>query len=148
MDINDFGLDSDYFGYGGGNYRQMPKSNTSFMNFTIEDTEEYKRALRRYNSTMEDLVTDAEKAAETERFQNEVRALRINLGGSRVVTGLQTFNDILKKLGVQPPRTTNANTQITSSSPTPQPRRFPWALVITSVVVLGGAAFAIYKLRK
>ena len=146
MDINGFGLDSEYFGFGG--YKQLPNSNTSFMNFTFEESVEYKTALNKHNSIMEDLVTDADKKAETDRFEKEVRALRLTLGGNKVVAGLQKFGDILNKLGYQP-KTADSTTVIQSNTPPPSTeKKFPWVWVITGVVVLGGAAFAIYKLKK
>ena len=97
---------------------------------------------------MEDLVTDADKKAETDRFEKEVRALRLTLGGNKVVAGLQKFGDILNKLGYQP-KTADSTTVIQSNTPPPSTeKKFPWVWVITGVVVLGGAAFAIYKLKK
>jgi hypothetical protein len=148
MDINDFGIEQEYFGFG-DNYRQLPKSNTSFLNFSVEQTPEYQTALRRHQSTMEDLTSDADKKAEVERFEKEVRQLRVARGGQAVTTGLQTFSNILSQLGYKAP-TTASTTQVNtnqSGQNVPQ-KKFPWALVIGGVVVLGGVVFAIYKFRK
>lgn len=151
MDINDFGFEQDYFGLNGvrgGRYRQLQKSNTSFLNFTIEETPEYQTALRRHQSVMEDLITAADKKAEVDRFEREIRNLRVSRGVSAVGTGLQTFNNVMAQLGFRPTTTptTGSTTQIVGNQA--QPRRFPWGLVIGGVVVLGLGVFAIYKFRK
>ncbi len=151
MDINDFGIEQEYFGFG-DNYRQLPKSNTSFMNFTIESTPEYQAALRRHQSTMEDLITDADKKAEVSRFESEVRQLRLARGGQAVQTGLQKFSDVLSQLGYKLPTVdsnTNVNNQGNNKPPADKKGQdFPWVWVIGGVVVLGGVIFAIYKFRK
>ena len=145
MDINDFGIEQEYFGFS-NNYRQLPKSNTSFMNFSIEETPEYQRALRKHQSAMEDLITDADKKAEVDRFEKEVRQLRLQRGGEALQTGLTTFGNILNQLGYKAASTTQVNTN--QGGQTPPPKKFPWALVIGGVVVLGGVIFAIYKFRR
>jgi len=151
MDINDFGIEQEYFGFNSG-YRQLAKSNTSFMNFSFEETPEYQAALRRHNSTMEDLVTDADKKAEVDRFEKEVRSLRLGRGGEALQTGLQTFSSALSQLGFKVPSVdsnTNVNNQGNNRPPAQTNKKdFPWVLVIGGVVVLGGVIFAIYKFRK
>jgi hypothetical protein len=148
MDINDFGFEQEYFGVSGGGYRQLQKSNTSFLNFNFEETPEYQRALRKHQSVMEDLITDADKKAEVDRFENEVRNMRVSRGLSAVGTGLQTFNNVMAQLGFRPTTTptTGSTTQIVGNQP--PPRRFPWGLVIGGVLVVGLGVFAIYKFRK
>ena len=151
MDINDFGFEQEYFGLNGvrgGRYRQLQKSNTSFLNFTIEETPEYQTALRRHQSVMEDLITAADKKAEVDRFEKEVRNMRLQRGLTGVQTGLSTFNNVMAQLGFRPTTTptTTSTTQIAGNQA--QPRRFPWGLVIGGVVVLGLGVFAIYKFRK
>jgi hypothetical protein len=151
MDINDFGIEQEYFGLNGGRggrFRQLQKSNTSFLNFTIEETPEYQTALRRHQSVMEDLITAADKKAEVDRFEKEIRNLRLQRGITGVQTGLSTFNNVMAQLGFKPTTTptTTSTTQITGNQG--QPRRFPWGLVIGGVVVLGLGVFAIYKFRK
>ena len=148
MDINDFGLEREYFGLNGGRYRQLPKSNTSFLNFNFEETPEYQQALRKHKSTMEDLITDADKQAEIDRFEKEIRNMRVSRGLSAVGTGLETFNKVMAQLGFKPTTTptTGSTTQIVGNQQ--PPRRFPWGLVIGGVLVVGLGIFAIYKFRK
>jgi hypothetical protein len=148
MDINDFGFEQEYFGVSGGGYRQLQKSNTSFLNFNFEESPEYQRALRKHQSVMEDLITDADKKAEVERFENEVRNMRVSRGLSAVGTGLNYFNNVMAQLGFRPTTTptTGSTTQIVGNQQ--QPRRFPWGLVIGGVLVVGLGVFAIYKFRK
>jgi len=149
MDINDFGFEQEYFGVSGGGYRQLQKSNTSFLNFNFEETPEYQTALRRHLSVMEDLITDADKKAEVERFEREVRNLRVSRGVSAVGTGLNYFNNVMAQLGFRPTTTptTPANAQINNNQREPQ-KQFPWGLVIGGVLVVGLGVFAIYKFRK
>lgn len=153
MDINDFGIEKEYFGFSSGGYRQLQKSNTSFLNFTsIEETPEYQRALRKHQSVMEDLITDADKKAEVERFEAEVRNMRLQRGLTSVQTGLSTFNNVMAQLGFKPATTptTNSVTNINSNqggggggSKVPT-----WVWITGGLVVVGGVIFAIYKFRK
>jgi hypothetical protein len=146
MDINGFNHE-EYFGFGG--YKQLPNSNTSFLNFGVEETPEYQKALRKHNSLMEDLTTDADKKAETERFKKEVAALKITYGGQQISKGLGKIGQIFSDLGIKP-KSTDSTTQITANQNNPPaPKRGrTWIWIVVGIAVIGGAAFAVYKYKK
>lgn len=148
MDINSFNLDQEYFGFGGG-FRQLPNSNTSFLNFGAEDTPEYQRAVRKYNTNMEDLINDADKKAETDRFNNEIAEIRKNYQKQLIKSGIGRIGDVMQELGIQP-KTTQSTTQINAiQTPPPPPSKNKTLLYVAlGVLVVGGIAFALYKYKK
>jgi hypothetical protein len=146
MDINSFNLDQEYFGFGGG-FRQLPNSNTSFLNFGAEDTPEYQRAVRKYNTNMEDLINDADKKAETDRFNNEIDEIRKNYQKGLIKAGVGKIGDVLKELGIKP-KTTESTTQITASQIPPPTKSKTWLWVTLGVLIVGGTALALYKFKK
>jgi hypothetical protein len=146
MDINSFNLDQEYFGFGGG-FRQLPNSNTSFLNFGAEDTPEYQRAVRKYNTNMEDLITDADRKAETDRFNAEIKALKSSYNKDLFGKVLGKAKEVYQELGIQP-KTTQSTTQINASQTPPPPKSKTWLWVTLGILIVGGTALAFYKFKK
>lgn len=145
MDINGFGLENEYFGFGG--YKQLPNTNTSFMNFGVEDSPEYQSALRKHNSNLEDLTSEADKDAENKRFKNEVNVLKIKYGGEKITEGLGKVNEILSGLGIKP-KNVDSMVDIKNKQTSKESKNLTWLWIVLGVVVVGGVGFAIYKLKK
>lgn len=94
MDINEFEIHEDYFGF--DSYKRSPKSNLDFLNFTkVEETEEYKRLLRYHRDMVDNIKEsglpqseiDKQLSEEEKRFGREVLKLR----GERTVEGASKF---------------------------------------------------------
>jgi hypothetical protein len=98
---------------------------------------------------MEDLINDADKKAETDRFNNEIDEIRKNYQKGLIKAGIGRIGDVLQELGIQP-KTTDSTTQINAiQTPPPPPSKNKTLLYVAlGVLVVGGIAFALYKYKK
>jgi|688.fasta_scaffold490074_2 hypothetical protein len=162
MDINGFSLDQEYFGF--NQYKSSPKSNLDFMYFTkVEETEEYKKALRLHNDLVDNIKEsglpqgeiDRQLKEEEKRFNKEV----LKIKGDRALQGAgqaaSVFGSLFEK--------TTAALGITKQTGTGQApvnvsygdksqgnggtnKKIYW--IVGGIAVLAIAGIVIYKMRK
>jgi hypothetical protein len=168
MDINDFGLEQEAFGFG-DSYQQMSRSNTNFLNFGSDESRRAKRIREDYFQRIDALPANdqagrnalfaeleaklAEINAPSADIANVQAARNKSLRGEKIVGGLQTalniFNRTTEALGmgksVQGEQGGRGNDGFSPSTP---PRVSNWVYVVGGAVVLGLGIFAIYKFRK
>jgi hypothetical protein len=170
MDINDFGLEQEAFGFG-GSYQQMSRSNTNFLNFGSSESRKANRIKEDYFKRIDALPpTDQEGRnalfAELEVKLKEINAPNADITnvqsaknksqrGEKLVSGLQSalniFNKTTDTLGmgksVQGEQGGggggNSGGGSTTGSQVPT-----WVWIAGGAVVLGLGIFAIYKFRQ
>ena len=170
MDINDFGLQQEAFGFG-DSYQQMSRSNTNFLNFGSSESRKAKRIKEDYFKRIDALPTTDQAGrnalfAELEAKLNEINAPTADMAnvqtarnksqrGEKLVSGLQSalniFNKTTEALGmgksVQGEQGGGGGGNVGGGSTTGT--QVPtWVWITSGVVVLGLGVFAIYKFRK
>jgi len=162
MDINGFSLDQEFFGF--NQYNRSPKSNLDFMYFTkIEETAEYKKALRDHKDMIDNIKEsglpqadiDKQVKEEEKRFNNEV----LKIKGQSVVDTTEkassTFGSLFDKatsaLGITQPSPSNNQAPINISYNKSQnggssDNKVGW--IVGGILVVGIAGFVIYKMKK
>ena len=170
MDINDFGLQQEAFGFG-DSYQQMSRSNTNFLNFGSSESRKAKRIKEDYFKRIDALPTTDQAGrnalfAELEAKLNEINAPSADIAnvqaarnksqrGEKLVSGLQSalniFNKTTEALGmgksVQGEQGGGGGGNVGGGSTTGT--QVPtWVWITSGVVVLGLGVFAIYKFRK
>lgn len=176
MDINGFDHSSDFYGFEAGDYKQYPKSNTSFLNFTIEDDATYKALQSKHEANLKalrdlyypqadaqpntdmgnvkrakifaDLEVEIKK--ENARFEKDIKDLKVALGLEKAKKGLSGLTDALKTLGVGNRGTTAPVVQTTAGNNPPEDNGN-----MKKVLIVGGVTVAlaiigviIYKMKK
>jgi hypothetical protein len=119
MDINDFGLEQEAFGFG-DSYQQMSRSNTNFLNFGSDESRRAKRIREDYFQRIDALPANdqagrnalfaeleaklAEINAPTADIANVQAARNKSQRGEKIVGGLQSalniFNKTTEALGI------------------------------------------------
>lgn len=170
MDINDFGLEQEAFGFG-DSYQQMSRSNTEFLNFGSDESRRAKRIKEDYFKRIDALPANDQAGrnalfAELETKLSEINAPSADIAnvqaarnksqrGEKLLGGLQTalniFNKTTDALGmgrnVQGEQGVGGNSGGGGSSS--RGRQVPtWVFIAGGVVVLGLGIFAFYKFRK
>ena len=169
MDINDFGLEQEAFGFG-DSYQQMSRSNTEFLNFGSDESRRAKRIREDYFKRIDALPANdqagrnalfaeleaklAEINAPSADIANVQAARNKSLRGEKIVGGLQTalniFNRTTEALGmgrsIQNEQVGGGNVGGTGGAPRSQVPT--WVFIAGGAVVLGLGIFAIYKFRK
>jgi hypothetical protein len=176
MDINGFELDQEYFGFGG--YRQYAKSNTSFMSFSFEETDEFKAAQKNHDNKVKAIrdnffpkadalpydekgnmernlifaQAESEILKEKARFEKEIKDLRVKLGIAKGTESLKGISGLLDTLGIGKgvqTQTGVVQTQTNQSSRPPANTSNKKVFwIVGGVAVLGIVGFAIYKFSK
>lgn len=160
MDINSFSLDKEYFGF--NHYRRSAKSNLDFMYFTqLEDSSEYKRALRDYNEAVENIKesglpqTEIDKQLKDEKKRFDLQVAKIK--GTQIVEGAgkaasaidNLFTKAATALGIdtssQPKSTENAPINVSYENKGSGGSSNTKYWVIAGVVLAAGIGFWIYK---
>ena len=173
MDINDFGLQEEAFGFG-DSYAQMSRSNTEFLNlFGSGESRKAKNLKKEYYQKI-DALPASDKAGKDALFaelESKLAALNASKSdldevekakkkserGEKVVGGLQTalniFNKTTDALGMG--KNVGSESQGGSgggggnSVGSAKDKKVPtWVWIAGGVVVLGLGVFAIYKFRK
>ena len=170
MDINDFGLEQEAFGFG-DSYQQMSRSNTNFLNFGSDESRRAKRIREDYFKRIDALPANDQAGrnalfAELEAKLNEINAPTADIAnvqaarnksqrGEKIVGGLQTalniFNKTTDALGMgksvqgEQGGGGDGNSGGGSSTGSQVPT---WVWIAGGAVVLGLGIFAIYKFRK
>ena len=168
-DINGFKPEDDFFGF-----TQMDKSNTSFLNFSIEETDAFKAASASHEAKLKALrdeyyakadalsVTntsgkeaiyaelESKLKAENQRFDKEVKKLKQQAGISAATSGLNQISGLMDTLGLKPKSTNPGNTTITTTTPGNQSSGSSkkWLWISLGVISVFGIGVAIYKARK
>lgn len=162
MDINGFSLDQEYFGF--NHYKSSPKSNLDFLNFTkVEETEEYKKALRLHNDLVDNIKEsglpqgeiDRQLKEEEKRFNKEVLKIRGNRALQGAGQAASAFGSLFEKtttaLGInkqtgtgQAPVNVSYGNKSQGGGSTNE--KIYW--IVGGVVVAAIAGFVIYKMRK
>jgi hypothetical protein len=172
MDINEFGLEQEYFGFENGKY-----SESNFSNFSFENTDEYKAALNKHEANKKAIrdkffpridalpnvpesdmqrnliyaEMETEFGREKNRFEQELKDLRRRLGLSAAQSGLQAIAGVFENLGIKPrpaPSVVQTSTN-TSKGGGNQSNRNLRPLVIGGVVVgLLLVGVLVYKIAK
>lgn len=170
MDINDFGLEQEAFGFG-DSYQQMSRSNTEFLNFGSDESRRAKRIKEDYFKRIDALAANDQAGrnalfAELEAKLSEINAPSADIAnvqaarnksqrGEKLVSGLQSalniFNKTTEALGmgrnVQGEQGGGGNGGGGDSSP--RGTQVPtWVFIAGGAVVLGLGIFAFYKFRK
>ena len=170
MDINDFGLEQEAFGFG-DSYQQMSRSNTEFLNFGSDESRRAKRIKEDYFKRIDALPANDQAGrnalfAELETKLSEINAPSADIAnvqaarnksqrGEKLLGGLQTalniFNRTTDALGmgrnVQGEQGVGGNSGGGGSSS--RGRQVPtWVFIAGGVVVRGLGIFAFYKFRK
>jgi hypothetical protein len=168
MDINDFGLEQEAFGFG-DSYQQMSRSNTNFLNFGSDESRRAKRIREDYFKRIDALPANdqagrnalfaeleaklAEINAPTADIANVQAARNKSQRGEKIAGGLQTalniFNRTTEALGmgrsIQNEQGSGGNGGGGSTTGSQMPT---WVWIAGGAVVLGLGIFAIYKFRK
>lgn len=178
MDINDFGLQNEAFGFGESmydspnmNYSQMARSNTDFLNFG-EGRKQRKEleAIRNDYFKRIDALPASDEAGRNALFSElesklkekgatneEINATRKASRGQKIASGVTSALDIFNKtksalgLGKKVDGESSAPVQNQKSEPINQPpsSKVPmWVWVVSGVAVVGLGLFAYYKFRK
>lgn len=173
MDINEFGLDQEYFGFGDCKCSDKDKS---YSNFSLEETDDYKNALSKHESNNKAIrdnfypkidalpntpesemqrnllyaEMEAEFGKEKNRFDKELKNLRLRLGLSGAQSGLQAIAGLFQNLGLKPTPATSVvqtSTGVPKTGTSPSNLRRP--LIIGGAIVgLSLLGFLIYKIAK
>lgn len=176
MDINDFGLEQEAFGFG-DEYQQMSRSNTSFLNFTFDkDKRQAKKdidALKAdYYQRIDALPLSAnaqrdalfaeleqkmkERGAQLDEIQEAQQAKRKSERGEKISSGINRALDIFTQatdaLGIGKQLDAGSiggQNQGQVNNPSDPQRKIPlWIYISGGVLVLGLGILAIYKFRK
>lgn len=160
MDINSFSLDKEFFGF--NHYRRSAKSNLDFMYFTnVEDSPEYKKALRDYNEVVENIKESGLSQAEMEkRLKEEKRKFDLQvakLKGSEIVEGAgraasvidNLFTKATSALGIktvsQPQSSANAPINVSYNEKGGGVSKNTKYWIIGGFILAAGIGFWIYK---
>ena len=162
MDINNFALDKEFFGF--NQYRRSAKSNLDFMYLNaIEDSSEYKKALRDHNEMVDNIKEsglsqsemDKQLKAEQRRFDLQVVKItggQIVEGAGKAASKLDTlFTKATNALGI------NTTNETKSSGKAPVNIKYDdkdaktssnttyW--IVAGAVLVAGIGFWIYKTK-
>lgn len=162
MDINDFSLDTEYFGFGA--YKRSPKSNLDFLNFTkIEETEEFKKEVRFHDDMVDNirnsgkplLQIQMELEAENKRFEEAIKKIKRDRLVGGAAKGLASFGSFFDKatsaLGISNKGGVSGDAPINVSYNKDKNGDKPKSntlLIVGGLVVATGLGFLIYKLAK
>lgn len=174
MDINEFGLNQEYFGFGDCKCSENDKK---YSNFSFEETDEYKNALSKHeanNKAIRDNFypkidalpntpesemqrnllyseMEAEFGREKNRLDKELKNLRLKLGLSGAQSGLQAIAGLFQNLGIRP---TPASSVVQTRTDVPKAggsttSNLRKPLIIGGAIVgLSLVGFLIYKIAK
>lgn len=170
LDINDFGLQQEYFGFG-DDYVQLANSNTEFLNF-FEGRKQKKEldAIREdYFKRIDALPNDdeagrnalfaeleaklKEKGASNDEINQATKAARGQKIASGVTSALNIFNKAASTLGmgrqIRGEQNIASSGGLKSSAASGGRQGVPmWVWITGGVLVLGLGVFAIIKLKK
>ena len=174
MDINDNNF-QDYFGFGA--YPRHQRSNLDFLNFSVEDTDEYKTLTSEYQKDTDSLraeyfakadalgYSDSVKAqkdaiyAELERklktrkikYDAAVALLKVNQKAGQAQTRLESSRGLLDVLGIHLPSSSKpAEVEVKQQDKNGQdtkPNYTPLYIGL-GVVAIGLVGFVVYKMSK
>ena len=162
MDINSFSLDQEFFGF--NQYRRSAKSNLDFMYFTkVEDSPEYKKALRDYNDVIDNIKEsglpqaeiDKQLKAEKRKFDLQVAKItggQIVEGAGKAASAIDNlFTKATSALGINTasqPKSANAPINVSYNDQGAGGKgsnKTYW--IVAGVVLAAGIGFWIYKSR-
>ena len=175
MDINSFGIDDEYFGFSAARTGRQ----NGFSNFTLEDSVEFKAAQDKHeenkslirgkyfpqidalgsssgNDVQRQLLfnnLESELRRETERFNEEVKTIRRNLGLGVAQSGAQAIAGLFQNLGLRPrPAPSVVNTSmggLGGGDKNAGQRTWIKPVVITaSLLLVAGIGYFAYKKMK
>jgi len=176
MDINDFGLENEAFGFG-NSYEQMSRSNTEFLNlFGSKEERDAKKVIKQikadYYKRIDALppTANAQREALFVELENQLKAKNAKLSeleevrkarnksqrGEKLVGGLQSalniFNKTTDALGmgrnVQGEQGGDGGNGGGGGGSSTSSQVPTWVWITGGAVVLGLGIFAIYKFRK